>query len=305
MLVVAASACKPEAQSDLPICADEVLGEEADESQAGAIPPQTWFGVLLKNYNRRTGVVQSPVKDCSGRSIEVEQPPERAKCFASSAAPLPDRPLTDADLLETPIEDGRTLMWVKAKHFDDGEALGPVAITEVTKRGVAVRAIGALRAQENRARMRLESMGAGKVLVIESDVCPKDDPKKCARVMRLVPLQGDLFTEQALVLEDGTCLGPVQFELYREHEVELDNGDQRRFELTRNVDFTDGNVVMTETVVIKDRLARAPDEPPTVFRNATVQRPLQLDARGVITKPGVWEKMLADFGSVSVASGKK
>ncbi len=306
LLVAAATACKPEVESELPICADEVLGEEAEETQAGAIPAQTWFGVLLKNYNRRTGIVQSPLKDCSGRAVEVELPPERAKCLgASAAAPLPDRALTDGDLLETPIEGSRSLLWVRAKRFDNGDALGPVAITELTKRGVAVRAIGALRAHENRARMRLEPMGSGKVLVVESDLCPKDNPKKCSRVMRLVPLQGDLFTEQALVLDDGSCLGPVQFELFREQEVTLANGDLRRFELTRNVDFTDGNVVMTETVVIKDRSARAPDEPPAVFRNATVQRPLQLEARGIVTKPGVWEKMLADFGSVSVLPAKE
>ena len=31
----------------------------------------------------------------------------------------------------------------------------------------------------------------------------KDDPKKCNRVMRLVPLVGDRFDERAIVLGDG------------------------------------------------------------------------------------------------------
>lgn len=305
-LLTLASACKKQEETELPICQNEVAGDEADEAASGQLPNYVWYQVLLDNYNRKTGLVASPVKDCSHKVVEPELPPDQVACLVGKDAgkPLPERPLTDDDLLITPTDDGKNLMWVKARFFDDGEAIGPIAIAEWTKRGIAVRAIGALRAQTTRARMRLEQMGTGKVLVVESDQCPPDDPKKCERMMRLVPLVNKRFTQIAMVLEDGTCIGPAEFSLFS--QVEFTSGTKvRRFELTRTVDFTDGNVVMNEAVVIKDRDTAKPDEPAKTYRNASVQRPMTLTAKGLLTKPGVWEAMLAEHGSVAFVPDEK
>jgi len=309
-LVVAAlllSSCKKEDDTQLPICEWEVAANEADEAQTGQLAPELWFAFLLKNYNRKTGLVAQPLKDCSGRAVEPDVSPEQAKCIAGEDAPqaLPDRPLVPEDLVITPIENGQSLIWVKSRNFDNGDALGPIAITEWTKRGLAVRSIGAMRAHANRARMRLEPMGEGRVLVVESDVCPKDNPKKCERVMRLVPMEGDRFFERPFITDDGKCLGPAAFALYREAEFPRADGTTRRFELTRNVDFTDGHVEMSETVVIKDHDPKEPDAPPTVFRNANVRRPLALSKTGIVTKAGLWEPMIAEHGSVALPPAKK
>ncbi|MFO0634408.1 MAG: hypothetical protein U0168_16300 [Nannocystaceae bacterium] len=293
-------ACKKEGPTDLPICLSEVAGDEAVEASSGQLPPEIWFQVLLKSYNRKTGIAPAPVKDCSGKLVEPALPPETAACIAgpNAGAPLPERPLVPDDLVIVPTDDGRSLVWVKAKHFDDGDALGPIAIAEWTKRGIAVRSIGAMRAHANRAKLRLEPMGSGKVLVIESDECAKDNPKQCERIMRLVPMIGDRFDERAVLLADGSCVGPAEFSLYSKREVSQ-GGNLRSFELTRTVSFTDGNVMMSEAVVIKDRDPSKPDEPAKVFRNASVQRPLTLTERAIQTTPGVWEPMLAEHGSVS------
>ena len=300
--VVSASllaACKPEEVTQMPICQREVEGDAAVESQSGQLPPKMWFSVLLRNFNPNTGVPATPLKDCSNKVVEPQLPPETAQCVAAGngGEPLPDRPLVDDDLVIVPLEDSRSLVWIKAKWFDDGDALGPIAIAEWTKRGIAVRSIGAMRAHANRAKLRLEPMGASKVLVVESDQCDKDDPKKCNRVMRLVPLVGDRFDERAVVLGDGTCLGPGEFLLGDRREVQQD-GNVRSFELIRTVDFAEGNVVVSESVVIKDRDPKS-DEPPTVFRNVNVKRPLTLSNRDIVTVPGVWEQMLAEHGSVA------
>jgi hypothetical protein len=293
-------ACKPEDSTDLPICLNEVAGDEAEESQQGQLPPEIWFQFLLRNYNRKTGLVAAPVKDCSGKLVEAPRPPEVSACLAAgeTGAPLPERALVPDDLIITEIEGGRQLVWVKARYFDDGDAIGPVAITQWTKRGIAVRSIGALRAHANRARMRLESMGAGQVLVVESDVCLPDNPKQCDRVMRLLPMVGERFEERPMVLDDGSCVGPAEFALHGNTEVSQPNGQRRSLELTRTVDFTDGNVVMNEAVVIKDRDPAKPDEPAKVYRNASVQRPMALNKAGLVTKPGVWDQLLAEHGSV-------
>jgi len=292
--------CKKEESTDLPICLAEVAGDEAQESQQGQLPPEIWFQVLLKNYNRKNGLVTAPIKDCSGKLVEAQHPPEVATCLAKveEGAPLPERPLVPDDLVITETDDGRQLVWVKARYFADGDALGPIAITEWTKRGIAVRSIGALRAHANRARMRLEPMGAGKVLVVESDLCDPENPKKCERVMRLVPAIGDRFDEKAMVLEDGSCVGPAEFALHGITDMPQPNGVVRSLELSRTVDFTDGNVVMNEAVVIKDKDPSKPDEPAKVYRNASVQRPLGLGKTGIVTKVGVYEQLLAEHGSV-------
>jgi hypothetical protein len=75
---------------------------------------------------------------------------------------------------------------------------------------------------------------------------------------------------------------------------------KRKFEVTRVVDFAEGNVVLTETVVIRDTDPKQPDEPPNVFRNANEQRPMQLTKGGIVTQAGIWEQMLSEHGSVSV-----
>jgi hypothetical protein len=305
--LVCLAACKKEESTDLPICLSEVAGDEATESQQGQLPPEIWFQVLLRNYNRKNGLVTAPMKDCSGKLVEVQHPPEVASCLAKveEGAPLPERPLVPDDLVITETDDGRALIWVKARYFDDGDALGPIAITEWTKRGIAVRSIGALRAHANRTRMRLEPMGAGKVLVVESDVCDPENPKKCEKVMRLVPTSGDRFTEQPMVLEDGSCVGPAEFALRAVTDIPQPSGAVRSLEMSRTVDFTDGNVVMNEAVVIKDRDPSKPDEPAKVYRNASVQRPLVLGKGGIVTKTGVWDQLLAEHGSVREQPAEK
>ena len=103
---------------------------------------------------------------------------------------------------------------------------------------------------------------------------------------------------------DGKCLGPASFVMFREQEVALDNGLQRKFELTRSIDFTDGNVMLNEQVTIKDSDPQQPDAPAKLFRQASIQRPMQLAEAGLITQPGLWDKMVAEHGSVHVTAEK-
>ena len=188
-----AGGCKPKGETNLPLCREEVAASMAAEVQAGQVPPSIWFGILLRNYDRNTGAVKRPVKDCSGRDVNATPDAEMAACLlgASPAAALPEQPLVDTDLVLQPTSDGKTLAWATTNKYADGEASGPIAIAELTQRGVAVRALGTLRAYPDKAAMRLEPMGQGQVLVVESRTCDPDDPKKCSRYVRLVPLEGD------------------------------------------------------------------------------------------------------------------
>jgi hypothetical protein len=300
-IVASVAGCRPKEKTEVAICLAEVAGREAEEFKSGDVPAEVWFQILLRNYNRKTSQVARPVRDCSNREVGSTGDETMDTCLRgdTTAKALPEQPLTQDDLLIVPTEEGQLIVWVQLERFDNGEALGPIALADWTKRGVAVRAIGTLRAQANRASMRLEPMGEERVLVIESQVCDPDNPKKCNRIMRFLPKAGDRFLERPLVQKDGTCLGAPEIQLYQDTEIEL--GDKSRtFEIGRSVDFTDGNVVISEQVTIKDTDPSQPDAPPVVFRKANVQRPLVLGERGIVTEDGLWERMVSEHGSVAV-----
>ena len=300
--------CKKEQKTNIPIvCKAEVAGSEAEEVASGEVPAEIWFLIMLSNYNGDTKEVGRPVKDCSGREVD-EAPNEgageaMAKCLLGDEPPraLPPEPLTEDDLMITPTEPGKMLVWVKTTKYDNGEASGPIATAQWTKRGVIVTSIGTLRAHPDRAAMRLEPMEKGKVLVVESRVCEGGDPKKCSRVVRLLPQSGTAFLDRPLVDEQGRCLGKPEVELFREKKFELPDGTLRKFELSRSIDFSDGQVVINEQVTIKDSDPKQPELPPQIFRKASVQRPLRLAKQGLATKRGLWHTMLDEFGSVALA----
>lgn len=292
--------CKPVQQTDLPLCKSEVVGSEAEEVVAGEIPADIWFLIVLRNYNRNTWEVTRPVQDCSGRPVEQPPPEAFRACLTDTSpqVPLPARPLTPDDLLVTPTADGRQLVWVKTTHFDNGEAMGPIALAEMSVRGVVIRKLGTLRAQANKAALRLEKMGTQSVVVVEARACDPEDPRKCQRVLQILPVVGDTFEPRPLVSETGECLGPAVFELYREKDVPLKDGTIRNFRMATSVEFDEGTVSVTEQVNIEDRDPSQPDAPPKVFRTANVQRPLRMTPEGIVTKVGLWEKMLDEHGSV-------
>lgn len=303
-LVAAPAGCKNGGPSDLPICKAEVAGTEAEEVATGAISPDIWFLILLRNFDRNTMTLKTPAQDCSGRLIEPDPEkagPEVDACIVSGDAKrLPERPLTEDDLLIAPLDDGRQLVWAKTGEYDNGEAVGPIAITEWTSRGVAVRAIGTLRAQKDRAAIRLEAVGGDQMLVVESRHCDPDDPKNCSRRIRLVPLIGDSFTDKPLKGEDGTCLGAAEVTMYEEKEITLENGIERKFEVARSVDFNEGSVVINEQVTIKDKDPTQPDLPAKLFRRANVERVLNVGTDAIVTKSSLWEDMISEHGSVEV-----
>jgi hypothetical protein len=305
--VLSLAGCKKEQQSNIPIvCKAEVAGSEAEEVAGGEVPAEIWFLIMLSNYNGDTKEVGRPVKDCSGREVHAAPDEAMAACLVGEEPPreLPPEPLTEEDLMITPTEPGKMLVWVKTTKYDNGEASGPIATAQWTKRGVIITSIGTLRAQPDRAAMRLEPMAKGKVLVIESRACENGDPKKCSRLVRLLPQSGLSFLERPLVDEKGACIGKPEVELFREKMFKLPDGTQRKFELARSIDFAEGVVVINEQVTIKDSDPTQPELPPKLFRKASVQRPLRLVKQGLATKRGLWNTMVDEFGSVALTPEK-
>lgn len=303
LALCALAGCKKTVDGPIPLCASEVEGGEAEEAQSQNVPPEVWFSLILKNFNAKTGEPKRPANDCTNKPLEI-QDEQIAQCVLSETPvpALPARPLDgEQDLEVIGIDDGQALVWVRTDYYEDGDALGPIAIAEFRKNGIAIRALGALRANPNRIRMRLEPMGESTVLVVESMVCPPDDPAKCARVMRVLPREGNRFVERPLLdAKSDACLGPATFAMTRASEITRDDGIIRRFEMARTFDFEEGVVTVNEQVTIKDIDPEQPDAPPAVFRKAQIERPLQLEGGGLRTTEPLWERMLAEHGSVEV-----
>lgn len=307
--LLALFACVPKTVGPMPICLTEVAGEEAQEVSSQDVPPEVWFSVILRDFNRRKMTVKRPTMDCSGRSLVAEDE-EMVLCLDGDDPPVPleGRGLdAEEDFTITALEEeGQALVWVRTDHFEGGLSEGPVAIAEWTKRGIAVRAIGPLQAYTDRVRMHLEPMGSERVLVVESRIC--EDPKKpktCGKQTRLVPVVGERFVQLPLLDNDGaTCLGPAAFDQLQTTEVSLPDGRTRKFSLTRSFDYTDGNVVLSEEVKIEDYDPKNPDLPATLFRKAQVQREMKVTKRGLVTSEGLWDRLLQEHGSVALAQPK-
>jgi hypothetical protein len=300
------AACKKTTDGPMALCASEVEGGEAVETQSNDVPPDIWFALILKSYNAKTKEPARPARDCTNKPLVVEDE-QLVACLQREAPALPPRALDgEKDLEIVALDEGEALVWVRTDYFEDGDALGPIAIAEYRKNGLAIRALGALRANPNRVRMRLEPMGQSTVLVVESMVCPEGgDASKCARVMRLLPREGDRFVERALYDEkSNACLGPATFPLSKFEEIKRDDGTVRRFELARTFDFEEGVVTVNEQVTIKDLDPSQPDAPPAVFRKAQIERRLLLDGTGLKTSEPLWERMMAEHGSVQVKADK-
>lgn len=316
--------CKPKLSGDMPICSAEVAGGAAAESAVQELPPNIWYSIMLQGFDRDRMLAGDDPKDCTGRSTlaptpppyaEGQKPPEDAEptvvagCKIGGeleADRLPARPLTEDDIVINEGPDGTSLVWVKATHYKTGEAIGPVALVQWTPAGIAIRALGSLRAHTNKARMRIEVSGAQRILVVEGDQCNEENSKLCTRIMRLLPILNGRFATVPLKLAAGevkpnadACLGDAAFALYEQYTSNLPDGWIRKFEIARSVTFETGSPLIAEQVVIKDKDPNQPDSPPQEFRQASSDRVLAYKDRYFETSDSLWDQMIQNYGSVA------
>src|SRR5262249_52638650 len=155
-------------------------------------------------------------------------------------------PINEQTIYISNAGQGRRLVWVPVDYFADGEALGPVALTDFDDRGIVALAMGTLRAYPSRVEMRLEPLGDGQVLVAESDRCGSDkDAQGCVRVTRLMTVGRQRFIAASLVDEGGSCAGRAVFP--RKAEGVVGNGAARRhYEMRSTVSIAQGAIVVNE-----------------------------------------------------------
>lgn len=321
--VIGLGGCKPKQTGAIPICSAEVAGGAAAESEVRELPPDIWYSIMLQGFDRDRMLAGDDPKDCTGTSTLSPTPPPLAEGEkpAADADPtivagckiggdleagrLPARPLTAEDIVINEGPDGSSLVWVQATHYKSGEAIGPVALVEWSKAGIAVRALGSLRAQTNKARMRIEVAGDQRILVVEGDECNLEVSKLCQRIMRLLPIINGRFATVPLKLDPkdakgaDVCLGDASFALFEQYTSDLPDGWVRKFEIVRSVTFDKGVPLVSEQVAIKDKDPNQPEAPPQDFREASSDRNLVYKDRYFETRGSLWDDMINNYGSVA------
>lgn len=218
----------------------------------------------------------------------------------------------------------RKPVWVITHHFADGDGFGPVALTERSEQGVAVRALGTLRMPLSRARLRLRESGGQEFIVADAERCPTEaddeggddedappanvadgeeaegeEEPTCIRYARILPVVGDQLMSPEVRNADGErCLGPNQVWLSREQTVALENGWERTFRLAASMEFSAGAIIVHEQVTAEDSDPRDPGRPPRLFRTTDADRIVVMQ-RGGMRSSGLplFERVVRAHGS--------
>ena len=177
----AASPCRPRSPPALRRI-DTTVGQDKPLRER-TYPAQYWFVLLMTGY-QSSGEIARPARDCRGLPTTLQH---------DGCTPEPevtarlDAPRAAADVHVAHLGDARRLVWAETNHLADGRAEGPVAIVDIDGAGLAVRALGVLRAYRDNVTLRLATLGGGTVLVAESERWrdPADARRRRAGATRL------------------------------------------------------------------------------------------------------------------------
>lgn len=297
-LVVAGAGCKRQAQvresAVRALCFSELPSDMRVVSPA-VWRPEALFKLLINGYDPSTGKVPLPPTDCMGTPI-LWQDPAPGECAetAQEGTPLPIQPLTVEEMIVTEMRLDLKLVWAIVRRFSNGEAIGPVALVEATPRGLAVRALGTLKALPKSARLRLERIGGIEVLLADGERCwGKEDPKMCQRMVRIMPLRGNRFVAEPLVSQDGKCMQPANIALSRTGTQPLPAKWVRKYEFTAALSVAPDGIHVAEQIAAKDSDLRQPSSPARLFRKAQDERLIQVNqSRMSVDRPSVWTQLL-------------
>jgi len=216
--------------------------------------PGYWFSLMLKGYTA-SGQISRPTTDCRAAVVMMD----RDGCSTDPPAELlPAQLLTPNDMVVATVDDNHRLVWAMTDRLSDGEAQGPVALAELTQKGILMRALGVLRAYPQNVSLRLETMGGGgSVLVADGEHCERGEAgEECARAVRLVPLIGNKFAPTPLIDASGGCIGrpfiPVRYQGTAE-------GNGARYKGETLVTFSGGIVLVREQLALDTRPRHATD----------------------------------------------
>ena len=294
VLPAACASNRPPPPAPLPV--PLVCSAQAPAAVAGAVPTlraDGWARLMIRGYT--AGIAPGNVRDCTEQPIEWREPAIRCREPADMSAPVPQRAIGEDDVVVQRLGPTLRLVWIIVDRYDNGEAVGPVALAEFANDRVGVRAIGTLRTFPRRPRLRIETIGNRRVLVGEGEVCTdENNPLTCRREARLMMLRGSRFVQEPLRSPSGRCLGPARFEFKKEwSDVLAETGWQRTFSLQTSLDYRAEGVQVSEQVIVSDLDRARPQVPARVFRRASADRAIYvINDAFVASDPSLWSRVI-------------
>lgn len=287
LLLAAGCAAREHSWSETSLCTLERPAENAP------IAPDTWLGLLLRGWDPATRRATSPAVDCTGAQVRWDAPAQLCSDAGAALQLVADRPIGPDDVVVSQLGERLRLVWVVTNRFANGDGLGPAAVVEVWPYRLVVRALGHLRMNAVRPRLRLEKIGTTELLVAEGETCASADPASCHRDVRIMPLVGERYVPTTVVDAGGACVSPALFHLGREELEPLSSGWRRRYRLDATVSFGLTSATLHEQVVVNDFDPRHPNTPPRPYRRAESDAELRFDGtRFTSGGASLWKRML-------------
>lgn len=295
-VVTVGVACSSNRPPPAPLPQPAICAMPVERAREGAVPTlrgNEWARLLLQGF--QPGIAAGNARDCTGRAVEWREPNLRCHEPAELGTVIPQRAVTEDDVIVQRLQGNLRLVWIMTDRYTNGEAQGPVALTEFQGERVAVRAVGTLRTYPRRARLRLETISNRRVLVGEGEICTEENnPLSCHRQARLMLLRGDRFIAEPLRSATGRCIGPARFEFAKEDSITLrDTGWRRSFELSAALLYRPNGIQIHENVLVQDTDPARPLIPPRVFRRAGQDRAIYvMNDTFVASDPSLWSRVL-------------
>ncbi|MBV1862470.1 MAG: hypothetical protein KUG77_28875 [Nannocystaceae bacterium] len=298
LLGVSVSAgCTPKPTRVPALCS--FAGLSAEESEGQALAPITWLTLTSPSVDRQAMRRAGPLMNACGQVI----PPAFSEGFdCPGFEPAGELISTDlveeTDLIMDSAGQDRTVLWAATDELTSGEVEGAAALALWTEESVEVHAVGMLRGYRHGARVRLHSIGATPVLVLQSDLC--DAQGSCIGVSQVVPIINKRLAELPVWESERGCIGRAQFILEKRETRELGDGTTRKFVLTRSLELADDGVFVSDLVRMDDFRTSEPDAEPTPYRKVSARRPLLIEgSRFLLEDEDLWERVLRDHGQVA------
>ncbi len=261
----------------------------------GEAPPdaRTWMTLLLQGWDPATGRATRPALDCSGAQVRWDAPAALCADPSSALATLPEGPLTAADVVVSELDPKHRLVWITVTRFADGDALGPVALVEVSHSELKVEALGALRASPQRAKLQVVRAGGALVLVAEGERCTGQAAASCERSARILPLVGNRFAASRIVNAQGACLEASRAVLGREEIEKTGPGRERSYRVDASLKPSPRGLELLELVTVHDRETKGATKNERLFRRAEGTTVLKPQGPNLVADtPSLWARML-------------
>jgi len=246
--------CRPK---DPPACPYQVAAERADEADTRMLEADVWYQTLLDGVSRQPLTIPDKPRECRHVLVGVKLGDEELAAVdpRAKASKLPRRPLGDADItFGDAARASDQLVWARIDYFDDGTAIGPVALARWDEKGLEIRGIGTLHAPATRPSIRLESFGDAEseegireVLVATGEACRGDEAGACQREVYLLPLIEQSFVQAGLYNVDEPE-GPARVVLREVDQAERSQGWLRKAEVLRVVKYGGRSLQISEHI---------------------------------------------------------